>query len=118
MQGCYLGNRTSARKFRLASWDVWDPGRYGAELKFVQIVTNTGAYLPLEQGACYEARLVKQVDSTEEYVCLDQGSIHPQQTPCANPRENEVIPTFILHPSSADNPDDYSGNFGMIRPPP
>ncbi len=118
VQGCYLGNRTSDRRFRLASWDVWDPGRYGNELKFVRIVTNTGANLPLERGACYEARLVKQVDSTEEYVCLDQGSIHPQQTPCANAREREVIPTFILYPSSADNPDDYSDNFGMIRPPP
>ena len=118
VQGCYLGNRTSDRRFRLASWDVWDPGRYGNELKFVRIVTNTGANLPLERGACYEARLVKQVDSTEEYVCLDQGSIHPQQTPCANAREREVIPTFILYPSSADNPDDYSDNFGMIRQPP
>ena len=114
LQGCYLGNNTSARKFRLASWDVWDPSRYGSELKFVKIITNTGANLRLEPGACYEARLVKQVNTDEEYVCLDQGSVYPQQTPCANPRENEVIPTFILYPDSADNPDDFTNNFVRI----
>ena len=73
LQGCYLGNNTSARKFRLASWDVWDPSKYGSELKFVKIVTNTGARVPLEPGMCYEARLVKHVNSPDEYVCLDHG---------------------------------------------
>ena len=76
--GCYLGNRTSNRRFRLASWDVWDPGRYGNELmKFVRIVTNTGANLPLERGACYEARLVKQVDSTPDDYSDNFGMVGP-----------------------------------------
>ena len=114
VQGCYLGSQTSARRFRLASWDVWDPSRYGNELKFVKIITNTGAFLPLEQGTCYEATMVKQTDSREEYVCLDRGSVHPQQAPCANPRENEIIPTFILYADSADNPDDFTNNFVRI----
>lgn len=118
LQGCYLGKQDTARRFRLASWDVWDPSRYDGELKFAKIVTSSGAHLPLEPGACYAATVVKQVDSSEEYVCLDQGSTHPLQSPCSSYRGNEVIPTFILYPDNADNPDDYSGNFGMIRPPP
>ena len=117
LQGCYLGTQTSARKFRLASWDYWDPSRYGGELKFVKILTNTGARLPLEPGACYEARVVKQLDSPEEYVCLDPNSTHPGQHPCDRVRENEVIPTFILYPDSADDPDNYGQSFEMIRPP-
>ena len=117
LQGCYLGTKTSARKFHLASWDVWDPSRYGNELKLVKIITNTGAQLPLEPGICYEATVVKQTDSPEEYVCLDQGSTHPGQTPCANPREHEVIPTFILYPDSADDPNDYSRSFSILRTP-
>ena len=117
LQGCYLGAQASARSFRLASWDVWDPSRYGGELKFVKILTNTGARLTLEPGSCYQATVVKHVDTHEEYICLDQGSTHPQQTPCANPREHEIIPTFILYPDSADNPDDYSGNFSIITTP-
>ncbi len=117
LQGCYLGTKTADRRFRLASWDVWEPSRYGNELKFVKIITNTGAQLPLEPGTCYQAAVVKHVDSPEEYVCLDQGSTHPEQTPCANPREHEVIPTFILYPDSADDPDDYSGSFSILRTP-
>ena len=117
MQGCYLGNQTAARRFRLASWDVWDPNRYGAELKFVRIVVNSGARLPLEYGACYEATVVKQVDSTEEYVCLDRDSTHSKQSSCDNYRENEVIPTFILYPDSADDPNNYSESFITIRGP-
>ncbi len=114
LQGCYLGNQTAARRFRLASWDVWDPGRYGAELKFVQIITSTGAQLPLERGACYSATVIKQVDSPGEYVCLDQGATHSLQSPCGNYRENEVIPTFILYPDGAD---DYSRSFYILRTP-
>ena len=117
LQGCYLGMQTSARKFRLASWDVWDPSLYGDQLKFVKMLTNTGAKLPLEPGACYEARAVKHVNTAEEYVCLDQGSTHSQQMHCDNYSENEVLPTFILHPDSADDPDNYSQSFEMIRPP-
>ena len=117
LQGCYLGDQISARKFRLASWDVWDPSRYGSDLKFVNLITNTGAKLPLEPGACYEARAVKHVNTAEEYVCLDQGSTHSQQMHCDNYSENEVLPTFILHPDSADDPDNYSQSFEMIRPP-
>ena len=117
MQGCYLGNQTAARRFRLASWDVWDPNRYGAELKFVRVVVNSGARLPLEYGACYEATVVKQVDSTEEYVCLDRDSTHSKQSSCDNYRENEVIPTFILYPDSADDPNNYSESFITIRGP-
>ena len=45
------------------------------------------------------------------YVCLDRGSTHRQQTPCDNYREDEVIPTFILHPNTVDNPDDFTDNF-------
>lgn len=111
LQGCYLGNLTSARKFRLASWDVWDRTRYGNELMFVKILTNTGSYLPLEYGACYEATVIKQVDTTEEYVCLDADSEYPQQYPCENFREHEVIPTFLLHPDTPDNPNDFTDNF-------
>ena len=118
MQGCYLGNQTAARRFRLASWDVWDPSKYGNELKFVKIITNTGARLPLQHGACYEATVVKHVNSTEEYVCLDRDSTYSHQSDCDSYRENEVIPTFILYPDSAEDPDDYSENFEMIRPPP
>ena len=118
LQGCYLGNRTAARKFRLASWDVWDPGRYGSELKFVKIITNNGAQLPLEQGACYEARVKKHVDSDEEYVCLDQNAVHSQQYPCDNYRENEVMPTFILYPNSADGPENFTDSFDPISKPP
>lgn len=117
LQGCYLGTKTADRRFRLASWDVWEPGRYGGELKFVKLITNTGAQLPLEPGACYQAVAVKHVDSPEEYVCLDQGSKHPGQTPCANPREHEAIPTFILYPDSTDDPDNYSSSFSIIRTP-
>ena len=117
LQGCYLGAQTSDRRFRLASWDVWDPSRYGNELKFVKIITNTGARLTLEPGSCYEATVVKQTDSHEEYVCLDQGSTHPHQTPCANPREHEIIPTFILHPNSPDDPDNYSRHFSVLTTP-
>ena len=115
LQGCYLGNNTSARKFHLASWDVWDPSRYGSELKFVKIVTNTGAVVMLEQGMCYEAKLVKHVDSPDEYVCLDADSEHPQQYPCDNFREREVMPTFLLHPNTPDNPDDFTSNFVGIH---
>ena len=115
LQGCYLGNDTSARKFHLASWDVWDPSKYGSELKFVKIVTNTGARVPLEQGMCYEARLVKHVDSPDEYVCLDTDSAYPQQYPCENFREHEVMPTFLLHPNAPDNPDDFTDNFVGIQ---
>ena len=114
LEGCYLGNRTSDRRFRLASWDVWDPGRYRAELKFVKIVTSTGAELPLERGACYSATVIKQVDSPGEYVCLDQGATHSQQSPCVNYRDNEVIPTFILYPGADD---DYGKTFSILRTP-
>ena len=118
LQGCYLGNRTASRKFRLASWDVWDPGRYGSELKFAKIITNNGAQLPLEQGACYEARGDKHVDIDEEYVCLDRNAVHPQQSPCDNYRENEVMPTFILYPDRADEPENFADSFVLIRKPP
>ena len=114
LQGCYLGSKQSARKFRLASWDTWKPARYGGELRFVKIVTNNGRQVPLEQGACYEARVVKHVDSTEEHVCLDADSTHPQQTPCNNYSEIEVVPTFILHPDSENNPANFTGNFSRI----
>ena len=115
LQGCYLGNNTSARRFRLASWDVWDPSRYGSELKFVKIVTNTCARVPLEQGTCYETRLVKHVDSHEEYVCLDTDSAYPQQYPCGNFHEHEVMPTFLLHPNTPEIPDDFTDNFVGIQ---
>ena len=118
LQGCYLGSRTAARKFRLASWDVWDPSRYGSELKFVKIITNNGEQLPLERGACYEARGEKHVDSDEEYVCLDRNATHPQQSPCDNYRENEVMPTFILYPDRADEPENFADSFVLIRKPP
>ncbi len=111
LQGCYLGNNTSARSFRLASWDIWDPSRYGGELKFVKILTNTGARLTLEPGSCYQATVVKHVDTHEEYVCLDADSEYPQQYPCENFREHEVIPTFLLHPDTPDNPNDFTDNF-------
>lgn len=117
VQGCYLGTQTSARRFRLASWDVWDAIEYGGELKFVKIITNTGARLSLEPGSCYEATVVKQTDSHEEYVCMDLNSTHPEQTPCADPREHEIIPTFILHPNSPDDPDNYSDNFSVLTTP-
>ena len=117
LQGCYLGNQKEARRFRLASWDVWDPSRYGAELKFVKIITNTGARLPLERGACYGATVVKQVDSTEEYVCLDRDSAHPQQSNCADYSEGEVIPTFILYPDNPDDPNDFTENFEIVSRP-
>ena len=117
LQGCYLGNRDTARRFRLASWDVWEPGRYGSQLKFVKIVTNNGAYLTLQQGACYEARVVKHVNSSEEYVCLDPDAIHPQQSPCDTYLENAVIPTFILYPNSPDDPQNFTDSFIRIRKP-
>ena len=117
LQGCYLGNGTAARRFRLASWDVWDPGRYGSELKFVKIVTNNGARLRLETGACYEVRGDKHVDSPEEYVCLDRNAVHPWQTPCDSYRENEVMPTFILYPDRADDPENFTDSFILIRKP-
>ena len=117
LQGCYLGNQNVARRFRLASWDVWDPSRYGNELKFVRIITSTGARLPLEYGACYEATAVKQVDSTEEYVCLDSDSTHSKQHECTNYREHEVIPTFILYPDDSNDPNNYSESFVTIRSP-
>ncbi len=115
LQGCYLGTQTSARRFRLASWDVWDPNRYGSELKFVKIITNTGARVTLEQGMCYEARLVKHVDSPDEYVCLDADSAYPQRYPCENFREHEVMPTFLMYPNTPDNPDDFTDNFVGIQ---
>ena len=118
LQGCYLGNPKSARRFRLASWDVWDPGRYGSELKFVKIITNNGARLQLQQGACYEVRGDKHVDSPEEYVCLDQNAVYPHQSPCDSYRENEVIPTFILYPDRADDPENFTDSFILIRKPP
>ncbi len=61
------------RKFRPASWDVWDPSLYGNQLKFVKIITNSGARVSLEPGMCYEAAVVKHVDSPDEYVCLDSA---------------------------------------------
>ena len=117
LQGCYLGNQAEARRFRLASWDVWDPSRYGDELKFVKIITNSGHRLPLEVGACYEATVIKQVNSTEEYVCLDRNSTHPQQAACSNYREHEVIPTFILYPDNPDQPNNFTESFVTISRP-
>ncbi len=115
LQGCYLGNQTSTRKFRLASWDTWDPSLYGDRLKFVKIITNNGARIPLEQGTCYEANVTKHVDSPEEYVCLDRDAAYPQQYPCNSFREHEVIPTFILYPNTRDDPDDFTDNFVRIH---
>ncbi len=118
LQGCYLGNLPSSRKFRLASWDAWVPSLYGKQLKFVKIIVNSKEAIPLEPGWCYEARVVKHVDSPDEYVCLDQDATHPQQFPCENARDREMIPTFILYPDSTDDPEDFSDNFFSIAAPP
>lgn len=115
VEGCYLGNVASARRFRLASWDVWDPSRYGQELKFVKIITNNGHQIPLERGACYSARVIKHANSAEEYVCLDADAKYPQQFPCNNSRQDEVIPAFVLHPNDPENPADFTDNFVRIR---
>lgn len=115
LQGCYLGKPTSARRFRLASWNAWDPGLYGNRLKFIKIITNNGAQIPLEPGLCYEAKVVKHVDSPEEYVCLDKDTDYPERYPCDNFREHEVIPTFLLYPDNPDDPETFTKNLVSIR---
>ena len=115
LQGRYLGNPTSARRFWLASWDVSDPSLYGRQLRFVKIITNNGARIPLEPGPCYEANVVKHVASPEGYVCLDRDSAYPQRYPCDSFREHEVIPTFLLYPDKPDDPETFTENLIRIE---
>ena len=117
LQGCYLGKQVRSRKFRLASWDVWEPSLYGRQLKLVKIVTNNQKGIPLDRGQCYDMTVIKHIDSRDEYVCLDRGSAYPKQSPCGSFREREVIPTFILYPNSPDDPDNFSNNLSIIDKP-
>lgn len=105
--GCYLDATMSASSFYLVAMNDWDPGRHLRIPSLVQVSTGGEGEVFLEQGLCYQAVVTKHVDDLNEYVCMDQDAVGPNQRPCAHYLEDEVVPAFVLVADALGGPSGF-----------